>query len=655
MKKNINPFNITKAVDYTDEELNVFWVDFPQKSGFSGIIKPTSDMPMIILGSKGSGKTHIMKHFSYTAQSIRHSNDILKGLKEDGYLGIYLRCSGLNGFKFKGKEETEDTWQNIFAYYLELWLSQLLLNCIVKIIESSNLDVKDEHILTLEILDLLDANGLPNSIKSFTHIIKYFNELQKEIDYSINNKAFTNKKISESVEILASPGSLIFGIPQILSEKISAFEGIKFLYLLDEYENFTDDQQRYFNTLIRERKNPTCFKIGARRYGIRTYETLSANEEIKAGSEYEEFDIDSIFRSEKDVYKKFIRQICVKRLEKLSIKINADSLDDYFESFNIEEFLIRIQRGDKGHLKELQSKLNNNKLKSLSNKIVRNLVFEKDALLERINVLLFYREWKNGSDLISASEKISVSCIKYYNERIENEHFKILDKFKYDLLDNLARENGEKVVSNVGFDNLVKMSSGIPRHFLIIMKHIFKWNDYFDKSTFKSTKINIETQLNAINDTAKWFIEDARIPGDEGNNVKDSLERLCDYLRELRFSDIPPECSISSFSIKSKHIPPSIQRTLDFLEQYSYIIRVSSRRDKNSNSRNITFQINGLIATYWELSLSRRGIIDLNVNNTRSIFAPNNDNDFKNTLTQELLKYNAPFKATQYPSLFEQD
>ena len=27
-----NPFNITKAVDYTDEELNKFWVDFPGDS-----------------------------------------------------------------------------------------------------------------------------------------------------------------------------------------------------------------------------------------------------------------------------------------------------------------------------------------------------------------------------------------------------------------------------------------------------------------------------------------------------------------------------------------------------------------------------------------------------------------------------------------------
>lgn len=655
MNKNNNPFNITKAVDYTDEELNKFWVDFPQESGFKGIIKPTSDMPMIILGSKGSGKTHIMKHFSFTSQTIRWGNDIINGLTTDGYLGVYLRCSGLNGYKFSGRGESEEGWQTIFSYYLELWLSQLLLKNIIKILEDKNLTIGNEHLLSLEILELLDTTDLSNSVKSFAHLVKYFNDLQKHIDYTINNKAFTNKNISEEIEILASPGSLIFGIPLILSEKVKEFKDIKFLYLLDEYENFTNNQQKYFNTLIRERKNPTCFKIGARRYGIRTYETLSANEEIKAGSEYEEFDIDSIFRKDKEVYKEFIKEICVKRLERIDLKINTDDISEYFENFNLDEFLIKIQTGDKKHLKALLNNLNKYKFKNISNKIVRNLTFEKDVLLERINILLFYREWKKGVDLITASENISISCNKYYYNKSENDHFNVIQKFRYDLIDNLARENGEKIKTNIGFDNLVKVSSGIPRHFLIIMKHIFKWNDYYDNKTFKSPKIkiNIETQLNAINDTAKWFIEDARIPGETGNNTKECIERLCDYLRELRFSDIPPECSISTFSIKSKQLPPEIFSVLAFLEQYSYIIKVSSRRDKNANSRNITYQINGLLAAQWELSLSRRGIVDFDSNNIKAIFSPIDDNEFKTMLSSELIKYNAPFKVNHSPTLFD--
>ncbi|CAC9973711.1 ORC-CDC6 family AAA ATPase [Flavobacterium panici] len=660
MKTQTNPFNITKAVDYSDEELDRFWVDFPMETGFKGIIKPTSDMPMIILGSKGSGKTHIMKHFSFTSQNLRWKNDILNGLKMDGYLGTYLRCSGLNGFKFKDKgEQVTEDWQTIFSYYLELWLSQLLLKNVIKILEEGSLIISNEHIISLEIMQLLDITEESQNIKNLSHLVRYFSELQKNIDYAINNKSFTQKKVSESIEILASPGSLIFGIPEVLNREIKEFQDIKFLYLLDEYENFTEDQQKYFNTLIRERKNPTCFKIGARRYGMRTHETLSAGEGIKAGSEFEIFDIDTIFRENKTGYNQFINDICLKRLDLAGIKIAKNEMSDYFETFNIDEFLKKIQTGDKGHFLALGKKLNLSKYKFIRARILANLEFNENILLERINIMLFYREWKKGADLLSASENISIACSKYWLHKVENEHYRIIQKFKYDILDVLARENGEKIRSVIGFDNIVKISNGIPRHVLIIMKHIFKWNEYFEMKTFKSKdlKISAQSQLNAIKDTTKWFVEDARIPGDDGSIAKDSIERLCDYLRELRFSDIPPECSISTFSLKSKLIPAEISRIINFLEQYSYIIEVGERRDKNTNSRYSTYQINGLLAVEWELSISRRGIVDLNSKELQTIFAPDSDNEFKSMIQSEKNKYNAPFadntNTSASPTLFD--
>ena len=53
-----NPFDITQAVDYTDDEIYRYWVDI-KEHGFYHLIKPETLMPMIIVGSKGSGK-HIL-------------------------------------------------------------------------------------------------------------------------------------------------------------------------------------------------------------------------------------------------------------------------------------------------------------------------------------------------------------------------------------------------------------------------------------------------------------------------------------------------------------------------------------------------------------------------------------------------------------------
>ena len=95
-----NPFNITKADDFSDQEINDLWVDITSGDGFSRLVKPTSPMPMYILGGKGSGKTHLMKYFSYPLQKIRHAKDVVAGVCKDGYLGFYLRCGGLNASRF---------------------------------------------------------------------------------------------------------------------------------------------------------------------------------------------------------------------------------------------------------------------------------------------------------------------------------------------------------------------------------------------------------------------------------------------------------------------------------------------------------------------------------------------------------------------------
>ena len=79
-----NPFNITKAVDFSDNDIRDYWVDFFPEA-LSAILKPLSPIPMYILGGKGSGKTHLMRYYSYKLQKLRNIDDILSGIKTHKY------------------------------------------------------------------------------------------------------------------------------------------------------------------------------------------------------------------------------------------------------------------------------------------------------------------------------------------------------------------------------------------------------------------------------------------------------------------------------------------------------------------------------------------------------------------------------------------
>ena len=70
MKIEMPVIGIVCVMDEKYESVKMaFWVDI-KEHGFYNLIKPETLMPMIIVGSKGSGKTHIMKYFSYELQKI---------------------------------------------------------------------------------------------------------------------------------------------------------------------------------------------------------------------------------------------------------------------------------------------------------------------------------------------------------------------------------------------------------------------------------------------------------------------------------------------------------------------------------------------------------------------------------------------------------
>lgn len=119
-----NPFSFSKASDYTDEEINTFWVDIDDDF-VRKIIDPTSKSLLFILGGKGTGKTHLLRHFSYASTKLRHPN--LSGLeiiRNDGFVGVFLRANALDASRFDTSNENE---KENGKYYLRSFLSLNLL------------------------------------------------------------------------------------------------------------------------------------------------------------------------------------------------------------------------------------------------------------------------------------------------------------------------------------------------------------------------------------------------------------------------------------------------------------------------------------------------------------------------------------------------
>lgn len=654
-----NPFRIVKAGDFTDQQINDYWVDLPQGNGFSDIVDPLSTMPMILLGGKGSGKTHLMRYYSYSLQKIRHKNSIINGIQTDKFIGIYLRCGALNSERFSEKSFANENWLKIFPYYFEICLAQLVLEIVSDLLQESAITNFDEVSLCKAIINCFDKSP-KDGVVSLEELLECLATLQKNIDYKVNNCIFSGNL---DVEILATPGKLFFGIPQCLTKFIPELKNILFVYLIDELENLLEGQQRYIQSLIRDRSFPSSIKIGVRTYGIKTYATFADGEQNREGSEFELVRLDSRMRENDQQYKTFAIDLCIKRLKEagllsLTTNISAEDFYAFFESEMPFDELSDIEGITSGSGGKTITKLRKQLLRSKRRIVERGLAKDSDfeeiikylslegmPLLERAAVFSFYKAWANSKNLLSAAKEINSECNNYIEDRTSEPKFaELISKFKLDLLAQLRRDNSKKQVY-AGVDTLINISKGFPRNLLTIFKHIYNYSIFNGEKPFKSGRISLSSQVEGVNQSSMWYFEDARIAGKDGAQLKAAIERVAELFRINRYSDKPTECSLSAFYTNLAEASDETQRLVDLASKWSLLLLDSKGRpEKNSSRVSEKFAINPMLSPHWGLPIAIRGVISFNSETLNSIFDSACDEAFEDIKNKFSESRNAPFQ-----------
>ena len=661
-----NPFSATRAADFTDEQIYEYWVDLSSGSGFWEMINPRMELPMIILGSKGSGKTHVMRYLSFALQRLRYADSSIDGIRTDGYVGIYMRCDGLNSARFRGKRQSDEMWADVFAYYIELWLGQMVVDACYEALKGTQVIVDQGGAIAAAVKDLFDtpAKTFPESVEDLGNHLR---SLHGDLDAAINNCAITG---TLDIRIRASSGKLVFGIPQVFAAHIPELRDTAFVYLIDEFENLTEQQQKLINTLIREKRNPSSFKIGARLYGLRTRSTFCADEEIKEGSEYERLPLDVRLRNRETEYRVFARRLVIRRLTKRRMLSNPPESDDEMKQFlesafgradgdivakEETQFVIRkYSNKERPYFKTLRRALERGRerdvVPGISSRedidtVIKNLSCYEFPLLEKLNCFILYQDWNSKRNLLESSMAIQQDCQSYVSTRATGTqyHDKLLH-WRADVLAQLRRECDQKQ-QYVGFDTLVDLSWGNPRHLLILLKHVLSWAAFKGEKPFGDKPISVGAQIEGVKEAADWFFRDAHIPGKDGKLVQDAINRLGTVFRSIRYSDKPSECSLSTFSCDPAAATDETQRLIALAEKWSLLVYVGVQPDRNSERVDMKFQINRMLAPRWGISSSRRGALVISGEDLNAVFDPAFAHEFDDRLKIRVGRMTAPFFA----------
>ena len=670
----VNPFAVTQAVDLSDEEIQRLWVAVSGDERGS-VYRPRSPMPLFLLGGKGSGKTHWMRYHSFALQRLRYEEKglgCLPGLSEDGYLGIYVLLGSLNAERFQDNGQPREVWRAIFSYYLELWLAQELLQILARMCPEEPSLQNAEADICSAITGLLGNVGAPQ-IGTFEACLNWFSGLQAEIDLAINNIMFDG---GLNIEIRATPGQLIFGIPKILKRKIVGFRKLVFAYHLDEFETIAEEQQKHINTLIRERAAPSTFRVGGRLWSIKTRQTFKDNEENKEGSEFETWYLDRRFRQSKSQWIRFSYQLVQKRLEVAGFghgkKILRSQIDELFDvpelAWNSEFVRERVSGRTKNHMvrfeRKLTSGLKSHLLPGVQSAedidfILRQIEKSEFPLLEKVNILLFHQAWFRGEDLKRRATQIGAECRGFVmRPRRAGKYQRAVQHYESDLLAQLFRDERKRQSLHYGMKTFIRMSEGLPRSLLNLLKQIFDWGIY-NSSSDRISKISTKDQDLGLQECADWFLTTMRKSGEQERAIVTAVERLGQLFEVNRFADKPVECSLLGFSIRERDLGAVIQERLRLAEQHSFLIRITRGEiDRNTKERLSKFQLNALLGPKWSLPAARRGIARLKPSEIEIIFDPLREPDFQDLLKGWRDKMTAPYfgRRQQYemPTLFDE-
>lgn len=593
--ENQNPFWRIRAENFTDAMTFVNLFDNPETT-YEQMI---SSKPTFIEGGRGSGKTMLLKSvrapFITSINSVKSFND-----PKIPYFGVYQRASRATYSLFEESDEIDSSESKIiFIDQLILRLGQSILSEL-KDCRKNQTPVIDD-VIEEKISKIVSRSlRLPEETITFEDTEFSIREQISKITDYVRNKIrktaanYTVKSLDqETLDFMCR--KIIAAIPELENRYIC--------FLIDEYENFNENQKIVLNTLVKFNEGTSyTFKIAAKKTAFNVSQTLE-NQPLQAIDDYEEVDMDFDLskHEQKTRFGNHVTKICEKIMKEAK-----------FENCNIKEIL-----EDRGEYFRTNSKTIDG--------------FSKEQIMNEIKSLYFSskKPW----------DSLTPKQLDYLYS-----HYGVSAEY---------RLSKNKPKSYAGFDDFVTFSSGNLRIFVELcgLAYIFAIRDGADPK--KGDKISLKNQTKAIeqiSDYHLWDIQDIPVVG---RAIQKFVNDLGDILHEKLVTHFyEPESSLLSIAnpanlglkltLPSCEKQHSLQEIIDVCVMYSIFHEHGSkmgRRGKTGyGTSSYDYTLNRIYAQILKISPRPMSSYSISCENFKGLLEADTQKNTKKDLMDKLRK-----------------
>lgn len=612
-----NPFDDYNANVLDPQAIIKYWFTPFSTGALKGLTEGnfvSQKMPIILEGSRGSGKTTILKYFSFPVQRERAKQNgtaIMEQIVSDGGVGFYLRCddSFLNVFQSVFQTTTPDAWMKCFEHYLELFFAKSIIEMLQEV--SSELGGNAAEIITKRIQ--LSARDHATVFDSLLAIKEYITSEIRYISSFTNNALFTNEKFTPTY--IWSFYDISEMLINAAEESMPELKGINYLLLLDEFENLPSDLQRLFNTLIKFCKPKISMRVGRRSENTVTTETVNAVEYLRKDHDYDLVTLD-VTMEKNENQKNYLKGIAERRLslfEETTLPKNI--VDVLGEKENLDEECLSVADERNLHIRFLLGANQRvSKDQSLMDAIIEIIKYPENRIAEMLNALWVARS-SADEDLISVAET-TVEAMRAFLGKKEHP---LMAKYKHDYNNKYRYALTvalcvayKKEKAYYSFNTICYLSEGNTRTFINFCKAIINDAMFYEQNKLMGTgKVSPVSQSRAIREYSMSEFNSVCSIIQRGNAIRCFVMNLGNIFSEYHKDDKVRYPETNQFVFDYSGLRPNTKEVLDIAISWS-IIRKKLKDTPKRLSINISksgdiYTINKIFAPIFSISYRTRG------------------------------------------------